>query len=211
VSYTGDWHPGPLEDQVGLLGVRVGMWNHMAYPEKVPAAGEHDAEAIKAGHGAITVIDEIIRGLHELRGHLVTELRADEDERAKRVDAMVAGARCAKCRAEPCKPGSPFGQRCLDMCHEALEFDHCCMICATPEEARALGFRIDEIAGEESEPSLLDSDQPLGGWSLTVRQAFIDAIKWHEEHPGPDTADQVALYVTVSRVVGVDISPGGAR
>ncbi len=56
--------------------------------------------------------------------------------------AALDEARCAKCHAEPCKDGSPFCARCLDICHEALEFDHCCMICATPEEARALGFRV---------------------------------------------------------------------
>jgi hypothetical protein len=79
VSVTGDWHPGPLEDQVGLLAIRIGAWNHMKYPEEVPAAGQHDAEAIKAGHGAVDVIDEIIRDLHALRSHLIGELRADED------------------------------------------------------------------------------------------------------------------------------------
>jgi hypothetical protein len=35
-----------------------------------------------------------------------------------------------------------FCPDCLDMCHEALEFDHCCMICASPEEARALGWPV---------------------------------------------------------------------
>ena len=49
---------------------------------------------------------------------------------------------CAKCHAEPRSPGGPYGAKCLDMCHEALEFDHVCMICATPEEAKALGFRV---------------------------------------------------------------------
>lgn len=62
---------------------------------------------------------------------------------------------CAKCHSAPRKPGRTsqgpwqYCERCLDMCHEALEFDHCCMICATPEEARALGCRLpqDEPAG----------------------------------------------------------------
>jgi hypothetical protein len=35
------------------------------------------------------VIDEIIRDLHRLRDQLITELRADEDVRGRRVDAML--------------------------------------------------------------------------------------------------------------------------
>jgi len=50
-----------------------------------------------------------------------------------------AAPQCAKCHAEPRAPGGPYGAKCLDMCHEALEFDHVCMICATPEERKALG------------------------------------------------------------------------
>jgi hypothetical protein len=56
-----------------------------------------------------------------------------------------AGPLCIKCRTNrvplPHAPGMSayFCPDCLDMCHEALEFDHCCMICASPEEARALG------------------------------------------------------------------------
>jgi len=84
VSGTGDWHPGPLEDKAGLLGVRVAAWNHMKYPEDVPAAGQHDAGAIRAGHGAIDVIDEMIRDLHALRNHMIGELRADQDARMAR-------------------------------------------------------------------------------------------------------------------------------
>lgn len=61
---------------------------------------------------------------------------------AHHCEERQAAKACAKCHAEPVKDGSPFGERCLDMCHEATEFDHCCMICATPEEARALGFPV---------------------------------------------------------------------
>lgn len=87
MSATGDWHPGPLEDLVGLLGVRLAAWNHMQYPQNVPAAGEHSADAITAGHGAVKVIDEIIRDLHKIRGQLVNELRADEDATWRRITA----------------------------------------------------------------------------------------------------------------------------
>jgi hypothetical protein len=68
----------------------------MQYPENVPAAGEHDAHAIKAGHGAIEVIDEIIRDLHTLRGQLVTEIRADEDAHMKRSGELLAKARAMR-------------------------------------------------------------------------------------------------------------------
>jgi hypothetical protein len=96
VSYTGDWSAAELLDLAGLIGVRVGIWNHMEYPENVPAAGEHDAEAIKAGHGAIEAIDELTRHLYTQRDHLVTEIRADEDARAARVDATLAEARARR-------------------------------------------------------------------------------------------------------------------
>jgi hypothetical protein len=62
----------------------------------VPAAGEHDADAIKAGHSVIDVIDEIIRGLPTLRGHLVTEIRADHDAHMNRADELLAEARAGR-------------------------------------------------------------------------------------------------------------------
>ncbi len=96
MSGTGSWSLGPLEDAAGLLAVRVGAWNHMEYPENVPPLGERNADAIKAGHGAVEVIDEIIRDLHCLRSQLVTELRADEDARAARVDQMLAETRARR-------------------------------------------------------------------------------------------------------------------
>jgi hypothetical protein len=61
---------------------------------------------------------------------------------------FMAGPLCIKCKTNrvplPHAPGMSayFCPACLDMCHEALEFDHCCMICATPEEARALGWPV---------------------------------------------------------------------
>jgi hypothetical protein len=96
VSGTGDWSAAGFEDLAGLIAVRVGIWNHMEYPENVPAAGEHNAAAIKAGQGAVEAIDELIRHLHTLRGQLIDELRADEDARTVRVDAMLAEARARR-------------------------------------------------------------------------------------------------------------------
>jgi hypothetical protein len=94
---TAEW-PG-IEDAAGLLDVRVSAWNHFGYaaPEDgqaaIPPLGERSADAIKAGHGAVEVIDEIIRDLHALRGQLITEIRADQDARAARVDALLAERR----------------------------------------------------------------------------------------------------------------------
>jgi hypothetical protein len=93
VSGTGEWAPGPLLNLVELLGVRVGAWNHFAYPGNMPAPGEHSAEAITAGHGAVQVIDQIIRDLHALRGQLADELRADDDAHMARTDELLAEAR----------------------------------------------------------------------------------------------------------------------
>ena len=99
---TGEWAPGPLLDDVSLLGVRVGAWNHFGHPAPeegqaaIPPLGERNAQAIANGHGAIKVIDEIIRDLHALRSQRITELRTDEDVRGRRVDAMLAEARARR-------------------------------------------------------------------------------------------------------------------
>jgi hypothetical protein len=87
---TGDWQMGPMDDQLGLIAIRIGAWNHFKHPGQVPAAGEHDAGAIKAAHGVIEVIDELIRGLHALRGQLVSEIREDEDAHMLKADALLA-------------------------------------------------------------------------------------------------------------------------
>jgi len=59
---------------------------------------------------------------------------------------------CGRCGATVARPGEtrPDGQpsdrsqycdACIDRCHEATDFAHVCQICATPEEARRLGYR----------------------------------------------------------------------
>lgn len=99
---TGDWSAIELEELAGPIGVRIGAWNHFGYAAlesgqaAIPPLGERNADAIKAGHGAIEAIDELIRHLHGVRSQLVTELRADEDARAVRVDAMLAEARARR-------------------------------------------------------------------------------------------------------------------
>jgi hypothetical protein len=47
------------------------------------------------GHNAIGSIDHLLRELHRVRAELVAEIRVDEDERAIRVDRLLA-----QCRAE---------------------------------------------------------------------------------------------------------------
>jgi hypothetical protein len=80
-----------------LINFFVGAWHDFGYevppaPEckPVPPLGERSAEAIRAGHEAVGVIDELVRQLYALRSQLVGELRQDEDVRAARVDPMLA-------------------------------------------------------------------------------------------------------------------------
>jgi hypothetical protein len=97
---TGSWSPGDLEDLVGLIAVRVGIWNDNGYPEPLPFEGAHpvpplgqrSADNIKAAQGAVEAIDELTRDLHALRAQIVTEIRADQDARTARVDAVPTEA-----------------------------------------------------------------------------------------------------------------------
>jgi hypothetical protein len=93
MSWTGDWTAAALEDLAAVLAGRVAAWNHGAGPEDVPGPGGHDADAITAGHRAVTAIDQMLRELHLLRARLIVELRQDEAARAARVDAMLEQAR----------------------------------------------------------------------------------------------------------------------
>ena len=45
------------------------------------------------GHVVITCIDHLLRELHGIRGALIDEIRGDEDERAVRVDRLLAESR----------------------------------------------------------------------------------------------------------------------
>jgi hypothetical protein len=95
VNGTAEW-PGIVE-AAELLNFRIGEWHDFGYVnppaphcKTIPPLGERSAEAIKGGHRAIEVIDEILRDLHAVRGQLITELRANEDALNRRVDAMLA-------------------------------------------------------------------------------------------------------------------------
>ena len=87
-----------LEELAGLISFRVGAWQDFGYASPpaphcavIPPLGERSAKAIEAGHEAVRDIDELVARLHQLRARLVAELRRDEDIRAARVDAMLAG------------------------------------------------------------------------------------------------------------------------
>jgi hypothetical protein len=85
------------------------------------------------------------------------------------------------------------------------ETPHSVLVREAAELRRQLGLVLDLI-GED--------DATLTGpvlWKPTVRQALIDAVNWREQRPDhPDAADQVALYVTAARALGIDLGPGGA-
>ena len=102
MSGTADWLG--IEDAARLLAVRVGIWNDNGYPEPlpfesahpVPPLGQRSADNIRAGHGAIETIDEIVRELYRLRDQLITELRTDAEVHGRRADAMIAEARARR-------------------------------------------------------------------------------------------------------------------
>ncbi len=108
---TADW-PG-IAEAAGLLYFRIGEWHDFGYVtppaphcKTIPPLGERSAEAIKGGHGAIEVIDEIVRDLYRLREQLIGELRADEDIRAVRAAAVLSDGR-AQPEDIPQPPGLP--------------------------------------------------------------------------------------------------------
>ena len=101
-----------LEELAGLIHFRVGAWQDFGYEKPpapdsatIPPLGKRSASAIKAGHEAVKDIDRLIARLHQVRSQLVSELRQDEDIRAARVDAMLAGEQIPEC--PECGQGAP--------------------------------------------------------------------------------------------------------
>jgi hypothetical protein len=76
-----------LQAQMSALSQALGTWTQQGTTEG-PSASQ-----IRAGHQGVAAIDDMIAVLHDVRQQLVTELRADEDERARRVDQMISEAR----------------------------------------------------------------------------------------------------------------------
>lgn len=92
---TGSW--SGIIDEAATLYWFVCAWNDLGYggppapaSKRIPPPGERSAHAIRSGHEAVQQIDKIISELHQLRGQLITEIRADQDARAKRIDKMLA-------------------------------------------------------------------------------------------------------------------------
>ena len=63
---------------------------------------------VAAGHEAIRAIDAAGRALAACRGALVDELRRDEDQRAVRVDLMLAELRTLRAGREDPETGGPI-------------------------------------------------------------------------------------------------------
>lgn len=97
---TADDKIADISATAGLLAFHIGAWNEFGYANPptpdctpIPPLGERSANAITAGHDAIADIDQMLRNLHALRSQLVTELRTNEDELGRRVDATLAARR----------------------------------------------------------------------------------------------------------------------
>jgi hypothetical protein len=69
---------------------------HIALQEWAAKVTTPERTYVSAGHEAIEAIDNATRALYALRTELITEIRADEDERNVRVDAMLAEGRARR-------------------------------------------------------------------------------------------------------------------
>ena len=92
-----------IEEVAGRINFLVGAWHDFGYEtppapgcKPIPPLGERSAEAVKAGHAAVEAIDELKRQLYALRAQLLSELRQDEDARARIVDQMLAESRARR-------------------------------------------------------------------------------------------------------------------
>jgi hypothetical protein len=63
---------------------------------------------VRDGHAAVRFLDELSGELFRVRAGLIRQLRVDEDERAVRVDRMLAGARATR-EGRPGAGGDPVG------------------------------------------------------------------------------------------------------
>jgi hypothetical protein len=69
---------------------------------------------VQDGHEAIHLIDSATRDLYQVRSMLVGEIRADEDERAVRVDRLLADLRAGR---DGAVAGRPDGDPARDGAH----------------------------------------------------------------------------------------------
>jgi hypothetical protein len=147
---TAEW-PG-IEETAGLLNLRIAEWHDFGYAtptapacKTIPPLGERSAEAIKAGHGAIEVIDEIVRDLHRLREQLAGELRADQGARAGAVTRQQAEADSTPVPGSP--PAAALKDELGRLRRSREAWEETVRACACPPGACARGeFR--DHAGE---------------------------------------------------------------
>ena len=76
---------GRLDDHNGVLGVALAQWIARDDSKAEP-------EVRRAANTAMDAIDAMLCELHALRSRLTGEIRASDDRRNARVDAMLAEA-----------------------------------------------------------------------------------------------------------------------
>jgi hypothetical protein len=98
-----------VSHQVGVADAALSRW----YTQQDSEAGD----AVMAGNEAVSAIDTAVRSLWEARGRFTGELRAEQNARARRVDAMLAERRGERClHAEDARHRSVYGPLVLVGC-----------------------------------------------------------------------------------------------
>jgi hypothetical protein len=108
-----------LEELAALIHGLVGAWQDFGYEDPptpdcavIPPLGERSADAIRAGHEAITDIDRLLAQLYGVRSTLVSQLRRDADIRMARPlpGAPAVSAVVAMLDGEPVPLPAPCGE-----------------------------------------------------------------------------------------------------
>jgi hypothetical protein len=91
-----------VSEQVGVADAALTRW----YTQQDTKAGN----TLMTGNEAVAAIDTAVRSLWEARGRVTGELRAEENDRARRVDAMLAERRGERClHAEDARHRTVYG------------------------------------------------------------------------------------------------------
>lgn len=89
ISTTFDlYSPAALMEHVEELGAALALWDTRDDTKPQP-------EVRQAANTAVGEIDTLLRKLHHIRMHLVSEVRRSDDAGAARVDALLAADRAA--------------------------------------------------------------------------------------------------------------------
>lgn len=78
--------PGQLKDRAAVLGAALAAWATRDDSTAKPGVRQ-------AANTAMDEIDAMLAGLHAARAALISEIRASDDARAARVDAVLDGRR----------------------------------------------------------------------------------------------------------------------